>query len=234
MSGFQREMRFRAQSQVEAYWEGLKQGRAVPSRSDIDPRGIEDALEYAFILEKIAPGLARLRVAGGHMSDVMGMEVRGMPITSFVPPEGRAGFCETLDRVMNGPAKARIEMSAQTGIGKPSLEARMLLLPLMSDFGEITRILGCFESQGRIGRAPRRFNIQRTELIDIDAGNAQTVPHAPAPSRPFGTRGDARQSHAFHEPGAAFQTAGTTGSGKTQETEHPRRPSYLKLIKTDN
>ncbi len=72
MSGYQQETRFRALSQVEAYWEGLRQGRDVPMRSDIDPRGIEDALEYAFILERIAPGLARLRVAGSHLSDVMG------------------------------------------------------------------------------------------------------------------------------------------------------------------
>lgn len=223
MSGYQQESRFLALSQVEAYWEGLRQGRDVPMRSDIDPRGIEDALEYAFILERIAPGLARLRVAGSHLSDVMGMEVRGMPITSFVPPNGRAGFSETLEQVMTGPCKARVQMSAETGIGKPPLEGRMLLLPLRSDFGEITRVLGCFDSQGNIGRAPRRFNILRSDLDEI--GDIAKSP--PASGAPDLRRHKTPQSNGLCESGTAFRFD-QTGEGATT-----RRPGYLKLVKTD-
>ena len=224
MSGYLGDTRFRAQSQVEAYWDGLRRGRDVPMRSDIDPRGIENALEYAFILEKIAPGLARLRIAGMHLSDVMGMEVRGMPISSFVPPDGRDGFAETLEQVTTGPAMARLEMSAEGGIGKPPLDARMLLLPLRSDFGDITRILGCFESHGTIGRAPRRFNILRTTLIDI-AASAKTVP---APARPEPARAKTPAGSGFSEPPVAFQT------GRTDRNGPSRWPSYLKLIKDEN
>ena len=168
MSGYRGDTGFRTLSEVEAYWEGLRRGRVVPKRSDIDPRGIENALEYAFILEKIAPGLARLRIAGMHLSDLMGMEVRGMPVTSFIPPAGRAAFSETLDQVMTTPAVAKLHLVAEDGIGKPPLEGRMLLLPLESDFGDISRVLGCFETRGPIGRAPRRFNILRTETRALD------------------------------------------------------------------
>ncbi len=51
--------------QAEAYWTALLTGNAVPMRSQIDPRGLENILEYTFILERIAPvspGFA-LRVA---------------------------------------------------------------------------------------------------------------------------------------------------------------------------
>ena len=61
----------------------------MPLRSEIDPRGLKGALEYCFVLERIAPGLARLRVAGSHLGDLMGMEVRGMPITAFYDENGR-------------------------------------------------------------------------------------------------------------------------------------------------
>ena len=47
-------------AQVEAYWEALRGNRLMPRRSDIDPRGIEAALEYAFILDKIGVAVEEL------------------------------------------------------------------------------------------------------------------------------------------------------------------------------
>ena len=62
--------------QAEAYWTALLTGEGVPMRSQIDPRGLENILEYTFILERIAPGLARFRLAGSHLNNLAGMEVR--------------------------------------------------------------------------------------------------------------------------------------------------------------
>ena len=58
------------------YWQSLRRGRAVPARADVEPHGISRALDYAFVLERIAPGAARFRLAGRHLIDLMGMEVR--------------------------------------------------------------------------------------------------------------------------------------------------------------
>ena len=65
---------------LRSYWDSLRKGRAVPDRADVEPKGIRRALDYAFILERIAPGAARFRLAGRHLVDLMGMEVRGMPV----------------------------------------------------------------------------------------------------------------------------------------------------------
>ena len=223
MAGYRGDRGFRAMRQVEAYWDGLRRGRDVPTRSDIDPRGIENALEYAFILEKIAPGLARIRIAGMHLSEVMGMEVRGMPITSFVRPEGRNAFSETMENVTTRPAVARLQLSAETGIGKPALEARMLLLPLRSDFGDISRVLGCFESLGQTGRAPRRFDVLRTELIELSGASptlSRTARQTPLrPARPA--------AEGFAEPSAPFARPSASGAARR------KWPSYLKLVKSD-
>ncbi|MCR9086509.1 MAG: PAS domain-containing protein [Rhodobacteraceae bacterium] len=149
-------------SLVEAYWEGLREGRLVPRRADVDPRGIDQALEFAFILERIAPGMARFRLAGMHLNDLMGMEVRGMPLTSFFVPDARPMISETLEHVFEEPATARLTLAGERGLGKPELEAELLLLPLKSDLGDISRVLGCLVARGDIGRTPRRFSVTET------------------------------------------------------------------------
>jgi len=50
-----RARKFAAIAQVEAYWMALRNGRLMPSRSEIDPRGIANHLSNAFVLEQIAP-----------------------------------------------------------------------------------------------------------------------------------------------------------------------------------
>ncbi|WP_444451593.1 PAS domain-containing protein [Rhodobacter capsulatus] len=167
----------RVVAQMRAYWEGLRAGRDVPARSDIDPRGLENALEYAFILERVAPGMGRFRLAGMHLNDLMGMEIRGMPLTAMFTPEGRKRVADATEAVFQGPAIAELVLTAEAGIGKPPMTARLLLLPMKSDMGDVTRILGCLVAEGQgIGRTPRRFI--------VDAAHVQPVTpcaHATAP-----------------------------------------------------
>lgn len=161
-------MKHPAMAQVEAYWEGLRGGRPIPFRSEVDPRGIDRALENAFILERIAPGVARFRLAGMHLNDLMGMEVRGMPVTSFFTPEARRKIGEALEHLFEEPAKIRFSLIAETGIGKPPLRADMLLMPLKSDLGDVSRAIGCLVSDGKIGRTPRRFDVEEVDVTHID------------------------------------------------------------------
>ena len=183
-SGVRKDMRFPAISEVRAYWEALRNGRAVPLRSEIDPRGIERALEYAFVLERIAPNVSRFRLAGMHLNDLMGMEVRGMPITSFFTPAARPEASTIIDNVFCAPQITEFALSAETGFGKPPLEARLIILPLQSDLGDISRALGCLVAEGPVGRTPRRFDLVSATLIAIEAGKA-TVKPMPAGARGF-------------------------------------------------
>ena len=129
MTEFRAEVGFSAISQVEAYWEGLRGARLMPKRSEIDPRGIESALEYTFVLERIAPGMARIRIAGSHLGDLMGMEVRGMPLTSLITPPCRRQIADAIEDVCQRPAVCELRMSAETTLAKPQMDARLLLLP---------------------------------------------------------------------------------------------------------
>lgn len=216
---FMSDSRFAAISEVDAYWEALKRGRDMPSRSDIDPRGIENTLEYAFILERIAPGLARLRIAGMHLRDLMGMEVRGMPISSFIETDERESFSKMLEAVVADPAKARISLEAETGIGAPKLEGRMLLLPLRDDMGEVTRYFGCLSTLGQVGNTPRRFRITRTELTPIRGKGAPVMTGA---------------QKLTSVPGMAEAPSPFTPAPAKSRPAPGARPSYLKLVKSDD
>jgi hypothetical protein len=150
---------FSAIRSVESYWENLRAGRVVPARADVDPRGIENALEYAFVMERIATGIGRIRIAGSHLNEVMGMEVRGMPLSTFFTPDARRVLPDMLEEVFQAPAVAEMTLSGETSMGKPPIEGRLILLPLQSDLGDCSRILGCLVSHGVLGRTPRRFDI---------------------------------------------------------------------------
>lgn len=174
-------------AEVEGYWHALRGRRAVPRRSEVDPRGIERALERTFILEQMAPGVGRLRIAGSHLTDLMGMEVRGMPLTALFCPTARDALSVCLDQLCRTPSTMILSLVSEQAMGKPKLTARMLLLPLRNEEGVINRVLGCMDSNGLIGVAPRRFTIAACHTTalegdDLTEGEAVVSPrYAPEP-----------------------------------------------------
>ena len=215
MSNYRTDTGFSAMSQVESYWEALRGSRLVPKRSEIDPRGIEHALEYTFVLERIAIGMARFRIAGSHLCNIMGMEVRGMPLSSFITPSGHETLGSVLEDVFQSPSACELEMEAEVGRKKPAMEARMVLMPLRSDLGDVSRILGCFVAKGELGTQPRRFEIVTTKLRCLSAGKIeQYVPQqCEIAARPSG----------FREKQTDFNHASV-----------PTKAPHLRLIKTAN
>jgi hypothetical protein len=221
-------MRFPVLHTLETYWSEIRGTRLVPARADVDPRRIEDALEYAFILERIAPGMARFRLAGMHLNDLMGMEVRGMPLTAFFAPEGRKAVSAALEQVFETPSIARLALAGERGVGRPPLDGRLLLLPLQSDFGDVSRALGCLATIGPTGRAPRRFSVTGTEVEPLLTDGAPrerrstgwTPPRRPAEDAP-GATGPSDAVRGFRMPEAAPRPPRAEG-----------RP-HLYLVKSD-
>lgn len=167
---------------LRAYWSSLRRGRAIPDRSDVEPRGLRDVLAHAFILERIAPGAGRLRLAGRHLLDLMGMEVRGMPLCAFFNPSSRGRLSDVLETVFAGPQIAEFEMCSETGYRRPRLTARMLVLPLRSDLGDVTRALGAIVATSEIGLPPRRFDLVGEVLSPVIEGARTLEPSASGPA----------------------------------------------------
>ncbi|WP_297772042.1 PAS domain-containing protein [uncultured Roseovarius sp.] len=150
-----------------SHWASMRLGESVPRRSDIDPRRIGPLLSNAFIAERIAPGVTRLRIAGMHLNDLMGMEVRGMPLSSFIAPAARQRFADALVDLFDRPATLELDLCGKTGFGRPPLAGRLVLLPLRSDLGDVSRALGCLVTQGEIGRTMRRFDIGAIRMAPL-------------------------------------------------------------------
>lgn len=215
LRGCIQDMKFPQIAEVRAYWEALRDGRAAPFRSEVDPRGIERSLEHAFVLERIAPQVARFRLAGMHLNDLTGMDVRGMPFSAVFTPAARAAIGIILESVFSGPRTAELAIAAELGFGKPALAGRILILPLRSDLGDVSRALGCLVTDGPVGRPPRRFDIGESLTGPIVA-TASGLERRPATALPA-----IRPARGLAEPAAPFASAGARAA-------HGR--SHLRLV----
>jgi hypothetical protein len=115
---------------LKTYWERLRAGRIAPYRAEIDPREFEIALENMFIVERIAPGNMRIRLAGMKVCEMMGMEVRGMQPGLFITEDDRDRFDRLLEVVMGEPAV--VELGLEAPARPVAYRATMLLMPLRS------------------------------------------------------------------------------------------------------
>ena len=187
---------------VVRYWETLRQGRLLPERADVQPTAIMGALSHAFMLERTHPGAVRLRLAGAHLAEVMGMEVRGMPLRAFFALADRPNLMRQIETMFSAPQALSLEVTAETGgAGQPPMAGQMTILPLTDRYGAITRALGVFVTQGRIGLTPRRFQITQTLAAPIVQGRSLSAGRPIAPAQ------------GLAEPAAPFQApARTTGT----------------------
>lgn len=165
--GMERMIRSPLIEEVRGYWEALRDGREAPTRADVDPRGLERALSHLMLLDRIAPGHAKLRVAGQHLCDLMGMEVRGMPLGALLALPARDTLTTALQSVFQGRNGMVLGLHAGWSLGAPALQGQMLLLPLADRNGVLAHALGCIVMTGNIGRAPRRLAITEVRHLPI-------------------------------------------------------------------
>lgn len=124
------------------YWDTLRRNRPAPYRSELDPRAIASLLDCTFVLEHLGPLDIRFRLAGTRLCDQFGMELRGMSALAFWHGDGRDRIRKMLGRVVDEPVVSHVAATIETREGH-LYDAEFLYMPLLSDFGEITRVLGC-------------------------------------------------------------------------------------------
>lgn len=179
---------------LRAYWDHLRGRRQVPYRAELDPRRFEDALDSMFILEALGPENVRIRLAGTRLCEVMGMELRGMVPQGLIADADRSRFDYALKAVLSGPSVAEFRLQARDAAGTQA-EAEMLLLPLRSDFGDVTRVLGCASGLAPLTKAPAEFSILQQRVEPLSLGGAVE------PAERTGLPG-------FAEPQTAFDAGG--------------------------
>ena len=198
--------------QAEAYWAALRQGNDIPSRSQVDPRGLESILSQTFIVERIAPGIARFRLAGQKVNEMAGMEVRGMPLSAFFTPDARKQLSAAMEHMFETPSIVELDMQTEATRNHGARDAHILLLPLRSDLGDVTRALGVFVSEGNPTGVSQRFSIRNVELRPVseeatEAADFQAKERTPAEaSKPAETAKHVNKLNpGFAETQARFQ-----------------------------
>lgn len=175
---WQEDRQARSVEKIEQYWEELRAGRLLPSRCEVDPRALEGVLGNAFILERIAPGLARFRIAGSHLGEFTGLELRQMPISVLFGIHSRSVLADALEAVFDEPAAVHMDLFSEGHLAQAALRGEMILLPLRCDSGEVSRVIGGIAMQGTPGRTPRRLEISRQSRKTLTgfAGSAYGAP----------------------------------------------------------
>lgn len=138
------------------HWASLRSRHALPRRAALDPTALADALPHVFLAEFVSPRVARIRLCGHGIEDVMGMDLRGMPLSALFAADARRDVAAALDAAGRG-ARVTLALQAERGFGQPDLVAQMAVMPLTGPDGRITHVLGVLERHGQIGRRPRRF-----------------------------------------------------------------------------
>lgn len=126
--------------QLERYWAGLLPDGGLPARSQIDPRAIRGVLSHVFILERIAPGVARFRIAGTELNRITGTDLRGAPLTTLFAARSRADVAAAVETCLGTPAITEATVKPHSGDAADC--GTMLMLPMTCDAGRASRILG--------------------------------------------------------------------------------------------
>ncbi len=137
----------------------------MPVRTDINPAQIDSILAHSFILERVAPGIGRLRVAGQSLNTILGMETRGMPLSMFFTIASRPTLAASLEHVFNDPAIVEMPLKTQPSLTRSGVTARLLLLPLQAADGTISRALGALVTDGPLKAVGKQFGITDDLLI---------------------------------------------------------------------
>lgn len=208
---------------LKTYWENLRAGRVAPYRSEIDPREFKHALENMFILEIVGDKNIRVRLAGMKMCEMMGMEVRGMSPRAFMMPGDRSKFDDAILQVVEKPSVTEFVMETVDYNGRSST-AYMLMMPLRSDFGEITRILGCITDSGDAYEAPVRMRITRMKSEEIKFD--ETADEAKV-------AGFAERQPRFADKSGRPSLSAITGGAKETPMPRKRNRSHLRIVDKD-
>lgn len=166
-------------ARAERYWESLRRDGAIPPRSALDPRAMGPLLAHAMVLDRLRHGTVRVRLGGDVARDLMGMDVRGLPVRAFFAMPDRARALAAIEAVFDRPSW--LEMDLISDDAAPMLTASMLVLPLLDAAGQPTKALALLVPDRQAGIGPRRFAVTTAKETSLPGAAAETA--APHPLR---------------------------------------------------
>lgn len=132
----------RAHEELFAYWAGLRHGRRLPRRSDIDPARIKRHLPLVSLTTVVCgPRDYRMRLAGTELWGVYGGEITGRGLGDIYNSSAADYWRRELDRVV-AERRPSVGYHNLAWRGAAHVSLIWLRLPLSSDGREVDLILG--------------------------------------------------------------------------------------------
>ena len=132
------------------YWNNLADS-GVPYRSDLDPRGLFDALRSIVLVERISTGTARIRISGRYLCDVLQEDGRGLPYSLLFDGDSRSLALDILGQVFDTECPKTLWLGCAEGIWS----GKMTLYPLRDAYGVTNMVVAGIE-----GSAPLAHHAQ--------------------------------------------------------------------------
>jgi hypothetical protein len=126
---------------VHAYWDQRRGHRPAPSRDDIDPAAIRQALGDTFLLSVDFVDQLRFRLAGTRVCALFCRELKGEVFTALCSDNSRKTFEDALSIVGEETAGVVAGLTGRADDGA-AIELEMLLLPLARVGHARTSVLG--------------------------------------------------------------------------------------------
>lgn len=128
-----------------AYWDKVRADRCTPRRFEIEPGKLAGILPSTFILERIDAETYRFRLAGTHVCELFGFELRGTNFLDGWSAADRISLTRHLAALVKQGAVEILHMEAAP-VARGSTPFEVVLLPLRHSGEEIDRILGGFSA----------------------------------------------------------------------------------------
>jgi len=123
------------------YWGRLRNGRAVPDQTDIDPRAIKRMLPYVFILDVAMPSLPVYRLAGTALCERYGFELKGTGFLAHWEPQSANAMTALMREAL--ALKQPVCLSAiGANPDHGMVELETVLAPISFNGGVPTRLIG--------------------------------------------------------------------------------------------
>lgn len=140
------------------YWHNLSNG-TVPYRSDLDPRGLPDALRNIVLMERISTGNARIRISGRYLCDVLHEDGRGLPYSLLFDGESRSLALDILNQVFEAECPKTLWLGCEDG----RWSGKMTLFPLRDAYGVTSMVVAGIEGSAAL-KNPIKFRAQLTPI----------------------------------------------------------------------
>jgi hypothetical protein len=134
-------MKERTSQALFTYWNEVRGPRLAPRRFEIEPSRITAILPETFILEQQGRRNYVFRLAGTRVCEQFGREFRNTDMLGLWTPDDQEVVIRMLDSCTRDGAVGVVTFEA-TATPRRTINFEMVLLPLIHNGSEITRVLG--------------------------------------------------------------------------------------------